>query len=107
MSSSSQDPGRKIIHIDADAFYASVEIRENPNYSDKPLAVGGAAEKRGVIAAASYKARAFGVRSAMSSAKAKELCSELIIIPPRFSLYRSVSKQMHEIFRNYTTMIEP
>ncbi len=107
MSSASGDFSRKIIHIDADAFYASVEIRENPDYRGKPIAVGGSVSKRGVIAASSYEARAYGVRSAMSSAKAMELCPGLLIVPPRFSLYRRVSKEMHEIFRNYTQLVEP
>ena len=107
MSSAIGDFSRKIIHIDADAFYASVEIRENPNYIGKPIAVGGSVSKRGVIAASSYEARAYGVRSAMSSGKAMELCPKLLIVPPRFNLYRSVSKEMHDIFRNYTQLIEP
>ena len=107
MNSTSGDFSRKIIHIDADAFYASVEIRENPSYIGKPIAVGGAVSKRGVIAASSYEARAYGVRSAMSSSKAMELCPGLLIVPPRFNLYRRVSKEMHEIFRNYTQLIEP
>ena len=107
MNSTSGDFSRKIIHIDADAFYASVEIRENPDYRGKPIAVGGSVSKRGVIAASSYEARAYGVRSAMSSAKAMELCPRLVIVPPRFSLYRRVSKEMHEIFRNYTQLVEP
>ena len=98
---------RKIIHLDADSFYASVEMRENPALRDKAIAVGGPAESRGVVATASYKARQFGVHSAMSSARARQLCPELIIIRPRFELYRSVSAQFHDIFRRYTALIEP
>ncbi len=107
MASSNDYFSRKIIHIDADAFYASVEIRDNPNFVGKPIAVGGSVDKRGVIAASSYEARAYGVRSAMPSAQAMALCPGLLIIPPRFDLYRSVSNEMHEIFRNYTQLIEP
>jgi len=98
---------RKIIHIDADSFYASVEMREDPSLVGRPVAVGGSADRRGVIATANYEARSFGVRSALSSARARQLCPELIIVPPRFDLYRSVSRQFHEIFRDYTDIIEP
>lgn len=98
---------RKIIHIDADSFYASVETRENPQLVGKPLAVGGASERRGVIATANYEARKFGVRSALSSARALQLCPQLLIVPPRFELYRAVSRQFHEIFADYTSHIEP
>ena len=97
---------RKIIHIDMDAFYASIEQRDHPEYRGKPLAVG-RAEKRGVVAAASYEARRHGIHSAMSSMKAKELCPELIFVPSRMEHYKSVSRQIHEIFREYTDIIEP
>jgi DNA polymerase IV len=98
---------RKIIHIDADSFYASVEVREDPALAGKPLAVGGRANSRGVIATCSYEARKFGVRSAMPSSRALQLCPELIILKPRFELYREVSRQFHLIFREYTDQIEP
>jgi DNA polymerase-4 len=98
---------RKIIHIDADSFYASVETREDPSLADKPIAVGGQAQSRGVIATCNYHARGFGVRSAMPSSRALQLCPALIILKPRFELYREVSKQFHNIFRQYTDLIEP
>jgi DNA polymerase IV len=97
---------RKIIHVDMDAFYASVEQRDNPELRGRPLAVGGS-EARGVVAAASYEARAFGVHSAMPSITAKRKCPELIFVPPRFDVYRAVSQQIREIFAEYTSMIEP
>ena len=97
---------RKIIHIDMDAFYASVEQRDHPELRGKPLAVGHA-EERGVVAAASYEARRYGVRSAMSSQKAKRLCPQLIFVPGRMDVYKSVSRQIHEIFHEYTDIIEP
>jgi len=98
---------RKIIHIDADCFFAAVEMRENPRLANRPIAVGGAADKRGVIATCNYPARAFGVRSAMATAYAKKLCPALLVIRPRFELYREVSQQMRQIFRNYSEHIEP
>jgi DNA polymerase IV len=97
---------RKIIHVDMDAFYASVEQRDNPALRGRPVAVGHGA-KRGVVAAASYEARGFGVRSAMPSTTAMRLCAELIFVPPRFDVYRAVSRQIHAIFTDYTTLIEP
>ena len=97
---------RKILHIDMDAFYASVEQRDNPELRGKPIAVGHA-EQRGVVAAASYEARKFGVRSAMSSQKAKRLCPDLIFVPGRMDIYKEVSRQIHEIFHQYTDIIEP
>lgn len=97
---------RKIIHVDMDAFYASVEQRDNPELRGKPVAVGGSAA-RGVVAAASYEARAFGVRSAMPSVTAKRRCQELIFVPPRFDVYRAVSAQIREIFAEHTDLIEP
>ena len=96
-----------ILHADMDAFYASVEIRENPALRDLPVAVGGAAARRGVIAAASYKARTFGVRSAIPTATAQRLCPELVLLPPNMALYVKVSHQIHEIFARYTPLIEP
>ncbi|TBY24082.1 DNA polymerase IV [Rhizobium leguminosarum bv. viciae] len=97
---------RKIVHVDMDAFYASVEQRDNPELRGKPLAVGGSAA-RGVVAAASYEARAFGVHSAMPSVTAKRKCPELIFVPPRVDVYKAVSQQIREIFAEYTPLIEP
>jgi DNA polymerase IV len=97
---------RKIIHVDMDAFFASVEQRDNPELRGKPVAVGGSRE-RGVVAAASYEARAFGVRSALPSVTAKRRCPELIFVTPRFDVYKAVSLQIREIFAEYTPIIEP
>jgi len=97
---------RKIIHIDMDAFYASVEQRDNPELRGKPVAVGGSRE-RGVVAAASYEARKFGVRSAMPSITAKRRCPDLIFVKPRFDVYEAVSRQIRKIFAEYTHLIEP
>ncbi|PZR86548.1 MAG: DNA polymerase IV [Hyphomicrobiales bacterium] len=97
---------RKIIHIDMDAFFASVEQRDNPELRGKPVAVGGSCE-RGVVAAASYEARMFGVRSAMPSVTAKRRCPQLIFVTPRFDVYKAVSLQIREIFAGYTPIIEP
>src|SRR5271165_117035 len=99
-------PLRKIIHVDMDAVYASVEQRDNPELRGRPVAVGLGA-KRGVVAAASYEARAFGVRSAMPSTTAMRQCAELVFVPPRFEVYRAVSRQIHAIFAEYTALIEP
>src|ERR1700747_2230045 len=99
-------PHRKIIHIDMDAFYASVEQRDNPELRGKPVAVGGSAE-RGVVAAASYEARKFGVRSAMPSVTAKRQCPELIFVKPRFEVYKAISSQIRGIFAEHTPIIEP
>lgn len=97
---------RKIIHIDMDAFYASVEQRDNPDLRGKPVAVGGS-RQRGVVAAASYEARKFGVRSAMPSVTAKRQCPDLIFVKPRFEVYKAVSQQIQEIFAEHTAIIEP
>lgn len=99
-------PHRKIIHIDMDAFYASVEQMDNPSLRGKPVAVGGS-ENRGVVAAASYEAREFGVRSAISGFMAKKNCPNLIFVSPRFDRYKEISSKIHSIFREYTDMVEP
>lgn len=99
-------PFRKIIHVDMDAFYASVEQLDNPALRGKPLAVGGS-EVRGVVSAASYEARKFGVRSAMSGVLAKQKCPALIFVPPRFSRYKEVSAQIRAIFYEFTDLVEP
>lgn len=100
------EPTRRIIHIDMDAFYASVEQRDDPALRGKPVAVGGA-RARGVVAAASYEARKFGVRSAMPSVLALRKCPGLIFVPPRFDAYRAVSNQIHDIFARFTHLIQP
>ncbi|WP_109301724.1 DNA polymerase IV [Aquimarina sp. AU474] len=97
---------RKIIHVDMDAFYASVEQMDNPDLRGKPLAVGGGG-KRGVVSAASYEARVFGVRSAMPGFKARKLCSDLIFVRPRFDRYKEISDQIRKIFFDYTDLVEP
>src|SRR5690554_6555048 len=97
---------RKIIHIDMDAFFASVEQLDQPNLRNKPIAVGGSKE-RGVVSAASYEARKFGVRSAMSSKLAAKRCPDLIFVTPRFQRYREVSQQIRSIFFEYTDLVEP
>jgi DNA polymerase-4 len=99
---------RKIIHIDMDAFYASVEQRDNPEYRGKAIVVGGSPVGRGgVVATASYEARKFGIHSAMSSKKALQLCPQVIFIRPRFEVYKETSRQIREIFYRYTDLIEP
>ncbi|WP_281648839.1 DNA polymerase IV [Parendozoicomonas sp. Alg238-R29] len=103
----SSQPQRKIIHVDCDCFYAAVEIRENPRLQGTPVAVGGSPERRGVIATCNYEARDYGVHSAMASAYAIRLCPTLNILKPRFDLYRQISRQLHEIFSDYTDLIEP
>src|ERR1700761_5072184 len=102
----SEDRRQKIIHFDMDAFYASVEQRDNPELRGKPVAVGGS-QARGVVAAASYEARRFGVKSAMPSVTAKRKCPELIFVKPRFDVYRAVSHQIREILAAYTPLVEP
>ncbi|MCW6507956.1 DNA polymerase IV [Lichenifustis flavocetrariae] len=100
------EPQRKIIHVDMDAFYASVEQRDDPALRGRPIAVGGARE-RGVVAAASYEARTFGVRSAMPSVTARRLCPDLTFVPPRFDVYKAVSGEIRSIFETYTDLVEP
>jgi DNA polymerase-4 len=97
---------RKIIHIDMDAFYASVEQMDHPELMGKPIAVGGS-ENRGVVAAASYEARKFGVRSAISGVLAKKNCPDLIFVKPRFDRYKEISNKIHKIFHDYTDLVEP
>lgn len=106
LSAEPQQRQRKIIHIDMDAFYASVEQRDDPTLRGKPLAVGGSRE-RGVVAAASYEARRFGVRSAMSGIVARRQCPELIFVRPRFDVYKAVSQQIRSVFAEHTSIIEP
>jgi DNA polymerase-4 len=101
-----ESPTRKIIHVDMDAFFASVEQRDNPALRGRPVAVGHAAA-RGVVAAASYEARTFGVRSALPSVTAQRRCPDLVFVPPRFQVYREVSEQIHAVFARYTDLIQP
>src|SRR6476660_677675 len=98
---------RRILHIDMDAFYASVEQRDNPSLRGLPVAVGGSPEHRGVVAAASYEARAFGVRSAIPMARAVRLCPSLVIVRPDFQRYRAASQAVFTIFRRVTPLVEP
>src|SRR5437773_11451147 len=98
---------RRILHIDMDAFYASVEQRDDPSLGGRPLAVGGDPNRRGVVAAASDEAREFGVRSAMSMAKAVRLCPALVIVPPDFARYKAASTTIFTIFREVTPLVEP
>lgn len=97
---------RKILHVDMDAFYASIEQRDDPALRGRPIAVGGARE-RGVVLTASYEARPFGVRSAMPGRRARRLCPELVFVPPRFDVYRAVSRQIRAIFERFTPLVEP
>ncbi len=101
------NPVRKIIHIDMDAFYASVEQRDEPRYRGKPLVVGGSPSQRGAVAAASYEARQYGIHSAMPSRTAQYKCPHLIFVKPRFEVYRAISDQIREIFYRYTDLVEP
>ena len=101
------ESARRIIHIDMDAFYASVEQRDRPELRGRPVAVGGRPKRRGVVAAASYEAREFGVRSALPMARAVRLCPDLVIVPPEFRKYREVSQQVFELFRAVTPAVEP
>src|SRR5437868_4800318 len=98
---------RRIVHVDMDAFYASVEQRDDPSLKGKPVAVGGQPHGRGVVAAASYEARTFGVHSAMSMAKAVRLCPSLAIVPPDFTRYQQASRAVFAIFREVTPLVEP
>jgi DNA polymerase IV len=98
---------RRILHVDMDAFYASVEQRDNPSLRGVPVAVGGEPDKRGVVAAASYEARTFGVRSALPMSRAVRLCPQLVIVHPDFNKYRTVSQQVFAIFRSITPLVEP
>ncbi len=108
MESESNTIQRKIIHIDMDAFYASVEQRDNPELRGKPIVVGGSPEGRGgVVATSSYEARKYGIRSAMPSKKAQQLCPHVIFVYPRFDVYKEVSRHIREIFSRYTDLIEP
>src|ERR1017187_2980296 len=97
---------RRIVHVDMDAFYASVEQRDRPEYRGRPLIVGGA-RQRGVVAAASYEARKFGVHSAMPVSQAIKLCPQVICVPPNFGAYQEASRRIHRVFRSYTETIEP
>ncbi|MEO4049103.1 DNA polymerase IV [Pseudomonas sp. CAU 1711] len=98
---------RKIIHIDCDCFYAAIEMRDDPRLAGRPLAVGGAADRRGVIATCNYEARAWGVRSAMPTGQALKLCPDLLVVRPRMDAYKAASREIHAIFRDYTEIIEP
>src|ERR687896_373378 len=98
---------RRIIHVDMDAFYASVEQRDQEALRGKPVAVGGRPDARGVVAAASYEARVFGVRSAMSMARAVRLCPSLVIVPPDFARYKAASSAVFRLFREVTPLVEP
>ena len=101
------DTSRKIIHCDCDCFYASIETRDNPDLANLPIAVGGSPNRRGVVATCNYEARKFGIHSAMASAYARKLCPDLIIIRPDIEKYREASRLIHEVFQNYTRLIEP
>lgn len=103
----SSDKVRKIIHVDMDCFYAAVEMRDNPSYRNRPLAVGGHEKQRGVISTCNYEARKFGVRSAMATSKALQLCPRLLVVPGRMDVYKLVSQQIRAIFARYTDLIEP
>ena len=100
-------PSRKIIHCDCDCFYASVEMRDDPSLVGRPLAVGGRANQRGVVATCNYEARAYGIHSAMATAQAMKLCPDLIVIPPAMEKYRLASRQIMDIYRSYTELVEP
>src|SRR6202035_4805809 len=97
---------RAILHIDLDAFYASIEQRDHPDLRGKPVIVGGSPDRRGVVSTASYEARRFGVHSAMPSRTAQRLCPEAIFLPPRFEVYRAVSQQVMAIFKGHTELVE-
>lgn len=107
MCSAGEEKVRKIIHVDMDCFYAAVEMRDNPAYRNRPLAVGGHEKQRGVLSTCNYEARKFGVRSAMPTGKALQLCPKLLVVPGRMSVYVEISKKIREIFSRYTSIIEP
>ncbi|HEY8942208.1 MAG TPA: DNA polymerase IV, partial [Cellvibrio sp.] len=98
---------RKIIHLDADCFFAAIEMRDDPSLVNLPIAVGGRSESRGVISTCNYVARRYGVRSAMPTSHAKRLCPDLVVLPHRMEAYRDASMQMRSIFYEYTELIEP
>lgn len=98
---------RKIIHIDMDCFYAAIEIRDNPSLADKPVAVGGTSDQRGVICTANYMARRYGVHSAMATATAVRLCKNLVLLPVNMAKYKAVAQQIHAIFHEFTEIVEP
>lgn len=98
---------RKIIHVDCDCFYAAVEMRDNPSLIGKPIAVGGSTNRRGVLSTCNYEARAFGLHSAMPTAQALKLCPDVILLPHRFDVYKEASRQVNEIYRRYTEIIQP
>jgi DNA polymerase-4 len=100
-------PARKIIHCDCDCFYASVEMRDDPSLRGRPLAVGGRPDQRGVVATCNYEARAFGIHSAMATAQAIKLCPGLLVLPPAMEKYRIASRQIMDIYRDYTELVEP
>ena len=100
-------PLRKIIHIDMDAFFAAIEQRDNPNYQNKPLIVGGAPDSRGVVATCSYEARKYGIHSAMPSSRAFRLCPQAIFVKPRFAIYKEISAVIRQIFYQYSPLVEP
>ena len=107
MAHSPNHDRRRIIHVDMDAFYAAVEMREDPSLQGRPLVVGGDPERRGTVATCNYVAREFGIHSAMASRTARKLCPEVIFLRPRFNLYRAVSDDIRAIFRHYTSLVEP
>ncbi|MFA0114483.1 DNA polymerase IV [Vibrio sp. 10N.261.46.E11] len=107
MCSAGEEKVRKIIHVDMDCFYAAVEMRDNPAYRNRPLAVGGHEKQRGVLSTCNYEARKFGIRSAMPTGKALQLCPNLLVVPGRMSVYVEISKKIREIFSRYTSVIEP
>ena len=102
-----ETPNRKIIHCDCDCFYAAVEIRDDPSLAEVPVAVGGAADRRGVVTTCNYLAREYGVHSALPSGQAKRLCPGLVILPPNFDKYRAASREIRRIFFDYTELVEP